>query len=296
MDELDLNHLMVLEAVVRERSIAAAARRLHMTPQAVSARLARLREYTGDALMQRSGRSLEPTARASELAERASAALGRLRDALATRQSPRAATRVRVRIAMIEYAIELLLPRIAQLIEERAPHVDLVAIGIDSTPLDVRLAASESDLVIARSVALPRGVKRAILLREGWKVLMRGDHPAGASLTLEEYCALPHALQVVGATSHKSLIDRELARHGMKREVAMVASTSVPAVGDGSDFAVTVPDGIALKRALARGLRVADLPIRIPPFEMMMAWHRRREAEPLHAMLRAIVVEAVELL
>lgn len=296
MDELDLNHLAVLEALVRERSVAGAARRLHMTPQAVSGRLARLREYTGDPLLEKQGRGMKPTPRAEELAERAGTALAKLREALSKPSRAQTAARVRVRIAMIEYAIELLLPRIAQLVEERLPQVELFATNIDSTPLDLRLAASECDLVIARTVALPRGVKRAILLREGWKVLMRGDHPAGASLTLEEYCRLPHALQVVGATTHKSLIDRELARRGMKREVALVTSTSVPAVAAGRDFAVTVPDGIALLRAVKRGLRVADPPLPIPPFELMMAWHRRREAEPLHATLRSMVAEAVELL
>ena len=297
MDDLDLNHLAVLEAIVAERSISAAARRLHMTPKVVGQRLARLREFTGDALLERHGREMRPTPRALQVAGQASAALGRLREALEAKPASRKApARARVRIAMVEYACELLLPRIAQLVEERAPHVELLVTGMDSSALDVRIAMSENDLVLARCVPVPPTARRSILLRENWKVLMRGDYPAGSTLTAEEYCRLPHALQIVGATSMQSMVDREVAKLGLKRNIAMVASTSVPAVAAGRDFAVTVPDGIALLRAVPRGLRVADPPMPIPPFELMMAWHRKREHDPLHSTLRTIVEEAIELI
>ena len=297
MDEIDLNHLAVLEAIVEERSIAGAARRLHMTAQAVGKRLALLREFTGDPLLVRAGRTMQPTPRAVEMADRACKALRRLR---ATIEEPGRATfapgRTRVRIAMIEYGCELLLPRIAQLVQERAPHVELLVTSLDSTPLDVRLAITESHLVLSRSVPVPATARREILLREGWKVLMRGDHPAPIPLSVEDYCALPHALQVIGATPLQSLVDRELARIGARRSIALAASTSVPAVAAGRDFAVTVPDSIALLRAVPKGLRVADPPVAIPPFELMLAWHRKREHDPLHATLRAIVEESVELI
>jgi DNA-binding transcriptional LysR family regulator len=143
---------------------------------------------------------------------------------------------------------------------------------------------------------VPATIHRRILLREGWKVLLRSDHPAGSALGVEEYCRLPHAVQIVGAARQQSTVDIELARHGAKRDIALVASTSVPAVMAGRDFAVTVPDSVALLRAMARGLRVADPPVKIPAFELMMAWHRKRETDTLHRMLRGFVARACELL
>ncbi|NTV75632.1 MAG: LysR family transcriptional regulator, partial [Holophaga sp.] len=68
----DLNLLVTLDALLREGNVARAARRLHLSPSAMSRALARLRETTGDPLLVRAGRGLVPTPRALELRERVS--------------------------------------------------------------------------------------------------------------------------------------------------------------------------------------------------------------------------------
>src|SRR5512139_3342340 len=70
MSETDLNLLFTLDAVLSEGSVVGAAKRLHLSPSAMSRSLARLRKTTGDPLLVRAGRGLVPTPRAIELRER----------------------------------------------------------------------------------------------------------------------------------------------------------------------------------------------------------------------------------
>src|SRR5512145_293098 len=70
MSRPDLNLLVTLDVLLAEGSVARAARRLRLSPSAMSRALARLRETTGDPLLVRAGRGLVPTPRAFELRER----------------------------------------------------------------------------------------------------------------------------------------------------------------------------------------------------------------------------------
>src|SRR5262245_12179891 len=72
MSAPDLNLLITLNALLAEGSVARAARRLRLSPSAMSRALSRLRETTGDPLLVRAGRGLVPTPRALELRERVS--------------------------------------------------------------------------------------------------------------------------------------------------------------------------------------------------------------------------------
>src|ERR1700712_6146426 len=70
MDAMDMNLLAALDALLAEGSVTGAARRLRLSPSAMSRSLARLRSTTGDPLLVRAGRGLVPTPRALELRER----------------------------------------------------------------------------------------------------------------------------------------------------------------------------------------------------------------------------------
>src|SRR5664279_4284517 len=70
MPAADFNLLITLDVLLAEGSVARAARRLCLSPSAMSRALARLRETTGDPLLVRAGRGLVPTPRALALRER----------------------------------------------------------------------------------------------------------------------------------------------------------------------------------------------------------------------------------
>src|SRR3546814_20202417 len=81
---LNLNLLVVLDALLREKSVTKTAERLNVTQPAISAALQRLREYLEDPLLERNGRKVELTQRAKDLAVPVREILLRIESALKT--------------------------------------------------------------------------------------------------------------------------------------------------------------------------------------------------------------------
>src|SRR5215470_13785517 len=132
LEQLDLNLLLVLDTVLAERSVARAARRLHVTPSAVSNGLARLRAVLGDPLVARSGRGIVPTPRAAELAPALARALRDLGAAVSGPSVDPAATTRQLTLAIADVGQLVRLPRLAALVARELPRARLRVVGIDT--------------------------------------------------------------------------------------------------------------------------------------------------------------------
>ena len=132
LSSLDLNLLLVLDTVLRERSVAKAAQRLHVTPSAVSNSLAKLRAALGDPLVTRRGRGIVPTPRAAELAPALKRALTELDNALAQGPFDAASCSRTFTLALADALQIAWLPGIASALSKRMPQAQLRVIGIDS--------------------------------------------------------------------------------------------------------------------------------------------------------------------
>jgi DNA-binding transcriptional LysR family regulator len=130
LENLDLNLLVVLDAVLAERSVARAARRLHVTPSAVSNGLAKLRSTFGDPLLARSGRGVVPTPRALALAPALAAALAGLRAAVLGDGFDPAATRRAFTLAVADLGQLTFAPRLAGLLARAMPRASLRVVVI----------------------------------------------------------------------------------------------------------------------------------------------------------------------
>ncbi len=80
---IDLNLLVLFEAVLEERHVGRAAIRLHVSPSAVSHGLGRLRRLMNDPLFLRQPKGVVPTERAKLLATPVADILDRARQVLA---------------------------------------------------------------------------------------------------------------------------------------------------------------------------------------------------------------------
>src|SRR5262245_34972803 len=128
----DLNLLVVLDAVLAEQSVVRAARRLHVTPSAVSNSLARLRAVLGDPLVTRSGRGIVPTPRATQLAPVLARLLEQIEQAVSgSTFDPRSTTR-EFTLAIADSGQFVRLPRLAALLGEEMPKARLRVVGIDT--------------------------------------------------------------------------------------------------------------------------------------------------------------------
>lgn len=296
LNRIDLNLLTVLAALMHERHVSRAAERLHIGQPALSHALARLRTLTGDPLFVRQGREMAPTPRAVALMESLGPALAQIEAGLraAADFDPAEAQPV-FRIGLTDDLQIALLPRLLRLQRAEVPHARLVASTVSHRDAMRQLQDGRVSTVLAYLEALPAGAKVRRLSTARYAVL-RAD-AAKAPLTLDEFCARPHAL-VSFAEDLRGFVDDALAALGRTRRVAvsMPQFGSLPAVLAGTDLLATVPDYLAPALCAPGGLRAQPLPFESPAYPISMCWRAAADRDPAEQWLRGALVRAFEAL
>ena len=299
MRDLDLNLLVALDALLETRHVTRASRELGLSQSATSHALARLREAMGDELLVRGAGGLVPTARAEALREPLRAALRAVEDAIEAPEpfDPATASRTFTVVAGDYVQLVLLPPLLARLARE-APGIDLrVAPAAPDEP-DPRLAGGQIDMVLS----VPRrgfdaaGIRARHLFDERFVCLVREDHPrVGATLTMDDYLTLPHALVAPGGRPG-GIVDTALAAMGKTRRIAVAVPhfLVVPHAIVGSDLVVTLAARAAAAFCRMLPLRVLEPPLELPDFSMTMYWHERAHRDPGHQWLRGVLVAISE--
>lgn len=296
LSAIDLNALVVLDALLAERHVTRAAERIGRTQSAVSHALARLRELLGDPLLVRGPRgALVATARAEAIAPALRRALDGVRQAI--RGEPRfdpATARRSFRIATGDYAELILLPRLVARLAHEAPGVDLWVVPLpDDTAGALAAGAIDLGLGVWRAPAWPAGLYQRRLFDEDFRCVVRAGHPAAAQrLTLARFCELQHLLVAPRGTPG-SFVDDQLAELGRTRRVAVRVPHFLiaPHVIAASDLVVTIATRLARLYAEPLGLELLAPPFEVAPFTVSMAWHERAHHDPGHRWLRERLVE-----
>lgn len=292
---IDLNLLVVLDAVLAERSVARAARRLHVTPSAISNALARLRAVLGDPLFARSGRGIVPTPRAEELGPAVARALAELDRAVRGAGFDPSATRRTFTLAVSDAGQLVWAPRVAARIAEEMPRARLRVVGIDALLALGGLAGTEVDLVLGAGERGP-GVHVERLFDEPTVLVARRDHPAlarrGSRATLE---ALGHV--AVEMAPGRGLPDRTAVawtRARLRRDVRAVVPSfaAAAAVAAATDLVATLPQPLFALLGERLGLAVVPGPSPMRAVSMHLAWHERTHADPAMVSFRDLVRRA----
>lgn len=286
----DLNLLLTLDALLAEGSVARAARRLQLSPSAMSRALARLRDTTGDPLLVRAGRDLVPTPRALELRERVAVlvqdaqAVLRPVDTLDLARLTRSFT-LRTREGFAESFAPALLARIAT----EAPGVRLHFVqkpDKDSTPL--RDGSVDLETGVVGPQTSPE-LRAQSLFRDRHIGIVRHGHPLGAGeLTPARYAAARHVV-VSRRGREQGPVDEALRALGLQREVGAVVDSfaTALALARACDLVACVPERHTA--ALRTGLHSFALPVATPGFAVALLWHPRLDADPAHRWLRELV-------
>lgn len=192
---IDLNLLVILDALLSEQHVTRAAERLHLSQPAVSHALARLRDLLGDPLLVRQGGGLVATARALELAAPLADALAQVQSLLAPNRFDPASARRTFRLAMSDYGAALLLPGLARALREQAPGIDLVISHASREGMQEGVLSGEIDLAAGVFPDLPAELRSTPLFEEHYACLVDRDSlPPGGVLDLPTYLARPHVL------------------------------------------------------------------------------------------------------
>ena len=283
----DINLLVVFEAMMQERNVSRVGEKLFLGQPTISNALGRLRTMFDDPLFIRTGRSMEPTARAEELFQILTPALDTIAIALSqTCEFNPASSNATFHIGLsddVEYA---LLPPLLHRLRQEAPGIRLVIHRADCSRMPTLLANGEISVGISHTCDLPANAKRKFL-RMIHPMVLRADSSKSA-LTLDEFCQRPHAT-VSSMVNLADDTDHALKRLKRQRQVMLAVPqfSGLPVLLAQSDLLAVVPDYIAKAMAGSGGLSAEFAPIELPGFELSMVWRGVSHNDPGERWLRS---------
>ena len=287
----DLNLLITLDVLLAEGSVARAAKRLCLSPSAMSRALARLRDTTGDPLLVRAGRGLVPTPRALELREQVSRLVQdaqvvlRPAKALDMGQVMRTFT-LRTSEEFAEHFGPALLARIA----EDAPGVRLRFVNrTDKNNAPLREGRVDLETGVVDATASPEVLTQA-LFRDRLIGVARSDHPLSQGDISAARFAEGRHVYVSRRGQDRGQIDDALEAQGLARQIGCIVagfSTAI-ALARATDLIAVVPERYTSDQ---RDLFCFTLPLSLPLFTVAMLWHPRQDADLAHRWLRGCLRE-----
>lgn len=290
---VDLNLLVAFDALLQERHVGHAAERLFIGQPAMSHALARLRELFDDELFVRTGKRMEPTARALALGQRVRAWLGQGADFLMREAAfdPSTAEGV-IRMAIPDVLETLLLPPVLAMLRSQAPGVSLRTQLRDVTQVLGALDDDDIDIaIVAAELPLQSWHHGKRLMSQGFNCIYSPEQlKLPKQLTLNRLATLDHV-----GSSHRgesgSVVDQLFEQHGLKRRVvASVASFNTMLATVRQAPVVTIqPCGQGDLHNMD-GLVVEPLKTS-PPLVLgiHMLWHARHQRQPLHEHVRGLI-------
>ncbi|MCF4998913.1 LysR family transcriptional regulator [Pseudomonas syringae] len=274
---IDLNLLVILDALLSEQHVTRAAERLHLSQPAVSHALARLRDLLGDPLLVRAGSTLAPTARALELVAPLAEALAQVQSLLAPNTFDPASARRTFRVAMSDYGAAIILPNLIRTLRREAPGIDLQISHASREGMLDGVFNGDIDLAAGVFPELPHELRSTPLFEEHYVCLLdRQTLPANGVLDLPTYLSRPHVLLEMRGSGTPE-IERTLTALRERRRVAISLPhwSVAPQFIGGTDLILTVASR-ALDDIDQQSLVVVPPPFAIAPFTFVLAWHKRR--------------------
>ena len=292
MSTPDFNLLVTLDAVLAEGSVTRAAKRLRLSPSAMSRALARLRETTGDPLLVRAGRGLVPTPRALELRERVSQLVEDTEAVLRPAEKPKLKLLVRTfTLRTSEGFVENFGSDLIARVGEEAPGVRLRFVHkLDKDSAQLRDGTVDLETGVV-GITMGPEVRVQALFRDRFIGVVRMGHPlTKGKITPARYATGRH-IYVSRQGFDKGPIDEALSPLGLERTIVTIVGgfSTALALARGSDLIASVPERHTGN--LRAGMYSFTLPIPMPEITVSLLWHPRSHADPAHRWLRDLVLD-----
>jgi DNA-binding transcriptional LysR family regulator len=288
---LDLNLLVALDALLSERSVTRAARRVGLSQPGMSNALARLRRLFDDPLLVRQGATLVPTTRAEALIGPVHEALEIIRSALdAPARFDPATDRRAFRLSCSDYSVLMLIGPLVRALGADAPGV-VVEVLPRLADAGRALVNGDVDLVIEPPEIMGEvDLESLRLWDDRWTCCVwEGNTRVGKRMTMERYTALGHLIYSMGSAGQPvALPDLHLARMGVPRRIEVSVETFLlaPFLLQGTDLVTLIPKRAEAFLRRTGDIRVLESPVELPALIETLWWHPRMTADPAHAWLR----------
>jgi DNA-binding transcriptional LysR family regulator len=301
---IDLNLLVYLDVLLRERNVTKSAAHLGITQPAMSNGLRRLRTLLDDPLLIRTSDGMTPTERALELQPQIRDVLAKIEQAVEPKHVFDATTASRVvRIMASDYAESTLIPTLLSRLAIEAPNITLDVL----TPSDVSLEDVEQgrvDMLLNRFDEMPESFHQSTVWRDDFSCLLSVDNPLNKNFDLDNYLSGRHVWvsktgmgASVGMNPQDSQrlgwVDEALKTLGKERRITVFTRHYLVAAlfSQQVDLIATLPSQLARLQINNPQVRLHKPPFDIPSFELKMAWSPLLQHNPYHQWIRRLVVE-----
>jgi len=309
INRIDLNLLVYLDALLRERNVTRAANQLNLSQPAMSNGLRRLRALFDDPLLVRTSDGMMPTERALELEPIVREVLTTIERAVQPTAAfePGKAQRV-FRIMASDYVESTLLPTVLGHLRTLAPGLTLDIM----TPSDVSFLDVERgkiDMVINRFDSMPQSFHQIHLWNDSFSCLLSPENPVLEDFTLDNYLKANHVWvsktgMGVGVgmdpddVQRLGWVDGALTKLGKKRQIRVFTRhyQAAMTMAEQNDLIVTLPTRAALLKANNPRVVLREPPFDIPPLELMMAWSPLLQHNPANRWLRKLIADSARAL
>lgn len=314
-NSLDLNLLRVFDAVMEERSVLRASYRVFLSQSAVSHSLARLREMLDDELFIRTATGMQPTARATAMAPLIREALKSLEAAIELQKFEPSVSTKKFTIAASDFTTMVVAPRLLQILNVEAPHVDIVIRPVTRIDLAEQIDLGRIDAAIGTFSAAPRRFNSSLLF-EYDDVLITNSSRQHSKITTETLTQLSIVVVSFGG-EQEGAVDGFISERGLARRSEMydriaferAFSTSehfpriavsiphflaLPALLANADLAAIVPRPLADLFARSHAISKYELPYSTSQLEVRSLWHERYDGNTSQHWLHTLMRRATE--
>ncbi|MBX2801914.1 MAG: LysR family transcriptional regulator [Myxococcales bacterium] len=294
---INLNHLVLLDALLETGSVTRAAARVGLTQSGASNGLAVLRLVFDDPLFERAGRGVRPTPRALEVAADLRRGLDALDRVLRPRSFDPSELQRTFVLALPDLVQPVILPSLLSEVGLQAPGVGLQVVGWPTQAAPEGLASGEVDVFVGYLPRVDPPLTSLQLYDDAYVLMLRTGHPdlgESGELPFERWLACGHVV-VTDEQHGGTAVDRALADEGHRRRIALRVTNALmlPHVLASTDL-VALVDGRLASRLARTGLERLAPPLDLPRSRVRMVWHDRWSEDPGHAWLRSILSSSAQ--
>jgi DNA-binding transcriptional LysR family regulator len=288
--QLDLNLLVALNALLSERNITRAGKRVFLTQSAMSGALARLREYFGDELLVQVGRKMVPTQLGESLTEPVRSLLMQVQQTLETRPvfDPVVSSR-RFTLMMSDYVSAVLMADVVQQLAQVAPAIQFEIVSNDVEMPGEAIERGDVDMLIMPEQFLSKAHPSQPLFRDEYVCLVSADHPElGDCLTTQQYLALGHVMVQFNRGRSPSVDEWVVSQLGHMRRIEVVAMnfSAIPQYIVGTRRIATIQRRLAERFVRFMPLKILPAPVELPFLCEAIQWHSQFDQDLMLTWLR----------
>lgn len=290
VDRLDLNLLLVFDALLRERSVTRAGSSLGLTQSAVSHSLSRLRTYFDDPLFVKAHRGIVPTAKAEALSPVILDVMSTIREQVLSEShfDPLHARRT-FNFCLSDMGELVFLPTLISMLKEAAPHCKINTMQVLPSQLASVLGSGEADLALGSVLNATEGLYQEDLFSHTFVCIVSVKNTTvGTTLTREQYSAMPH-IAVTLTGQHKTPYDHAVEAAGIKRDLRILTPhfLVIPLLLDQHpEYIATVPRELGSVFSSHGIVRMVEPPAALPTFMLKQYWHPRFHHDRANRWLR----------